>query len=189
VNVSVLKRNATKRVNIDLKNVTQNVLDQKISNLCVPISVVTLLRFAMKNDLDFEDKKGEYSAEKILATLTLIVYPRSMAGLNLNPKKEEEKSQLNQIELLLKRLCEKTYFMETGWEIIRQIYDFSRDQPKKSTCKFEQGKIIELLGLFISNSKISFSHFERELSFHSSSDRHRRFSSSRPSNRRRFLPR
>jgi len=92
----------------------------------------------MKNDLDFEDKYGRYSAEKILATLTLIVYPRSMAGLNLNPKKEEEKKQMTEIELLLKRVCVKTYLMETGWQIIRKLFPIEEYQPKKSTCKFEQ---------------------------------------------------
>jgi hypothetical protein len=130
-------------MNQDLQNVTKNVLDQKSSNLCVPISVATLLRFAIKNDLGFEDERGSYSAEKILANLTLIVFPRSMAGLNLNPKKEEEKYQLNQIELLLKRLCEKTYLMETGWEIIRHTYYGVQNQPKKSACKFERGKDIK----------------------------------------------
>jgi hypothetical protein len=78
-----------------------------------------------------------------LASLTLIVFPRSMAGLNLNPKKEEEKNQLTEIELLLKRVCEKTYLMETGWHIIRQINGLDKYHPKKSTCKFEQGKAIK----------------------------------------------
>ena len=57
VNVSNLKQNATRYFNQDLKNVTQNVIDQKNSNLCVPISVATLLRFAMKNDLAFENER------------------------------------------------------------------------------------------------------------------------------------
>ena len=137
VNVSSLKQTATKFVNQDLQNVTKNVFDQKSSNLCVPISVATLLRFAMKRDLDFENER--YSAEKILASLTLIIYPRSMAGLNLNPNQKETKFQLNEIELLLERLCKKTYFMETGWEIIRQLDNREKFQPKKSTCKFQKG--------------------------------------------------
>jgi hypothetical protein len=135
--VSSLKQNATKCVNQDLQNLTKNVFDQKSSNLCVPISVTTLLKFAIKNDLDFVDKCGEYSAEKILSTLTLIVYPRSMAGLNLNPNEEETKFQTNEIELLLERICEKTYFMPTGWQIIR--HNCVNHQLKKSTCKFESG--------------------------------------------------
>jgi len=133
--------NATKCVNQDLQNVTKNIIDQKSSNLCVPISVATLLRFAIKNDLGFLDKYVYYSAEAILSTLILIVYPRSMAGLNLNPKKEETEFQFNEIELLLKRLCKKTYLMETGWNIIRQLDKDEKDRPKKSTCKFEKGKI------------------------------------------------
>ena len=115
------------------------MLDQKSSNLCVPISVATLLRFAIKNDLGFEDKYDAYSAEIILATLTLIVYPRSMAGLNLNPNEEEIDFQHNEVDLLLERLCEKTYLMESGWQIIREL---GVDEPKESTCKFESGKVI-----------------------------------------------
>jgi len=141
LNVSCLKQNATKLVNQDLQNVTKNVFDQKSSNLCVPISVTTLLRFAIKNDLPFEDTLGNYSAEKILATLILIIYPRSMAGLNLNPKKEETEFQLNEIELLLERLCKNTYLMESGWNIIRKLDLKEKDQPKESTCEFEKGKI------------------------------------------------
>jgi hypothetical protein len=98
-----------------------------------------LLRFAIKNDLDFEDNRGAYSTESILAHLTLIVYPRSMAGLNLNPNEEETEFQLNEIELLLERICKKTYLMPTGWEIIRQLVNQEEYQPKKSTCKFEKG--------------------------------------------------
>ena len=61
----------------------------------------------MKKDLDFEDKR--YSSEAIFANLTLIVFPRSMAGLNLNPNEEETKFQsINQVELLLNRLSKKT---------------------------------------------------------------------------------
>ena len=142
--VSSLKQNATKCVNQDLLNVTKNVFDQKKSNLCVPISVATLLRFTIKNDLDFEDKYGIYSVEKILSTLTLIVYPRSMAGLNLNPKKEETEFQTNEIELLLERICEKTYLMPTGWEIIRQLDEYEDHQPTKSSCKFKAGILIHL---------------------------------------------
>ncbi|CBY32153.1 unnamed protein product [Oikopleura dioica] len=141
VQVSSLKQNATKCVNQDLENVTKNVLNQKSSNLCVPISVATLLRFAIKNDLGFKDEYDDYSAEKILSSLILIVYPRSMAGLNLNPNQEETEFQFNEIELLLERLCKKTYLMETGWQIIRQLAWDEKDQPKKSTCKFEKGKI------------------------------------------------
>ncbi|CBY15881.1 unnamed protein product [Oikopleura dioica] len=138
VQVSSLKQNVTKCVNQDLENVTKNVLDQKSSNLCVPISVTTLLRFAIKNDLGFDDINDFYSVELILSTLTLIVYPRSMAGLNLNPNQKETEFQLNEIELLLERLCKKTYLMETGWNIIRKLDGREKLQPKKSTCKFEQ---------------------------------------------------
>ena len=64
-----------------------------------------------------------------------------MAGLNLNPNIEEFEYQLNEIELLLERLCKRTYLMETGWEIIRQLTRKEKNRPKKSTCKFEKGEI------------------------------------------------
>ena len=80
VQVSSLKQNATKCVNQELENVTKNVLDQKSSNLCVPISVATLLRFAIKNDLGFKDKLDFYSAESILSTLIIITVHNNDSG-------------------------------------------------------------------------------------------------------------
>ena len=55
-------------------------LDQKRSNLCVAIATTHLLRYAITNDLAFVDEHGTYSLENILATITMIVYPRSMSG-------------------------------------------------------------------------------------------------------------
>jgi hypothetical protein len=98
----------------------------------------------MKNDLNFQDEYGFYSAEAILSTLTLIIFPRSMAGLNLNPSENETDFQTNEIELLLERLCKETYLMETGWEIIRQIGYKEENQPEKSICRFETGKLVFL---------------------------------------------
>jgi len=90
----------------------------------------------MKNDLAFDDEDDDYTFEKILTTLTMIVYPRSFAGLNMNPKKEENNFQTNDVETLLERICKKTYLKESGWEIIRTI---SWPEPVKSTCEFEKG--------------------------------------------------
>ncbi|CBY13853.1 unnamed protein product [Oikopleura dioica] len=133
--MSNLKQKMTKCVNLTMQNLTKNILDQKSSNLCVPISVTTLLRFAMKNDLSFVDKNDQNTFDKILTILTMIVYPRSLAGLNLNPKKEESQFQTNDVETLLKRICKKTYLKESGWEIIRtqKLYE-----PDESTCEFEK---------------------------------------------------
>merc|ERR1712176_621680 len=118
VNMSCWKQQMTKCVNADMQNLTKSILNQKWSNLCVPISVTTLLRYAIKEELAFVDKYNEYTCERILTTLTMIVYPRSLAGLNLNPKKEESKSQTNDIETLLERISEKTYLKPSGWEIV-----------------------------------------------------------------------
>jgi hypothetical protein len=142
LNMSNLKHQMTKCMNLTIKNVTNNVLDQISSNLCVPISVTALLRFAMKNDLAFGEKETNhgfllYTFERILTTLTMIVYPRSLAGLNLNPKKEEKDFQTNDVETLLQRICKETYFMKSGWEIIRNQDLLSK--PAESTCEFKNG--------------------------------------------------
>jgi hypothetical protein len=139
--VSELKQNATRCVIQDLQNVTKNVLDFKgtTCTLSVPISVSTLLRFAMKNDLDWaEDIYEFYSVERILETLALIIFPQSMAGFDLNRKVEESKFQVYEVEHLLKRLCKKTYLMNSGWDIIKELGPAEKNQQEKSSCKFEQ---------------------------------------------------
>jgi hypothetical protein len=94
----------------------------------------------MKNDLCWaEDIYEFYPVEKILETLALIIYPQSMAGFDLNRKVEESKFQVHEVEHLLKRLCKKTYLMNSGWEIIRELGPAEKNQLEKSTCKFEQG--------------------------------------------------
>ena len=133
-----LKQRMTRIVNFDFQNLTINVLDQKDSNLCVPISVSVLLRWAIKNDLKVDDSTMEFNftVEKILTILTMIIYPRSLAGMNLNPKNEEKKFQHTEIELLLKRLKHETFLHKSGWEIIR-----NRDSRSKGSFDFKQGKI------------------------------------------------
>ena len=141
--MSNIRQQMTKCVKADMQNLTKNILNQNWSMLCVPISVATLLRFAMKNDLSFADKYNEYTIERILITLTMIVYPRSLAGLNLNPKKEEQKFQMNDIETMLKRICCKTYLKESGWDIIKGTK--CRDTPKDSFCNYEQGILLFII--------------------------------------------
>ena len=116
-----LKRRMTRIVNNDFDFLTKNVLNQKDSNLCVPISVSVLLRWAIKNDLKADDNKMEefFTVEKILTQLTMIIYPRSLAGMNLNPRNKEKEFQQNKIELLLRRLKNETYLDKSGWDIIR----------------------------------------------------------------------
>ena len=96
----------------------------------------------MKNDLAFGEKEINhgfllYTFERILTTLTMIVYPRSLAGLNLNPKKEEKDFQTNDVETLLQRICIETYLMKSGWEIIRNQDPLRK--PAESTCEFKNG--------------------------------------------------
>ncbi|CBY33810.1 unnamed protein product [Oikopleura dioica] len=101
------------------------------------LTLTALLRFAIKNDLAFNDD-NYYTCEKILTTLTMIVYPRSLAGLNLNPNREESQFQTNDIETLLKRICKKTYLNESGWEIIRKEENINMVYPVESICEFEK---------------------------------------------------
>ena len=132
-----LKQKLTRQINFDFENVTKNVLNQKESNLCVPISVSVLLRWAIKNDLRVEDRKMEkyFTLEKIFTILTMVIYPRSFACFNFNPKKEEKEFQTNEIELLLRRMKFKTYLNQSGWEIIKQ-------RSLEANFDFEEGKHI-----------------------------------------------
>jgi hypothetical protein len=116
-----LKQRMTRFVNYDFDFLTKNVLNQKDSNLCAPISVSVLLRWAIKNDLKVHDDKMEeyFTVEKILTKITMIIYPRSLAGMNLNPINIEKEFQHNKIELLLKRIKNETYLNDSGWDIIR----------------------------------------------------------------------
>ena len=121
VQMSSLKQRATRAVNMDFQNLTNNVFDQKDSQLCVPITVCSLIRHALKDDLNFDDEHDNYSMEKLLTIFTMVIYPRSLAGLNLNPNAEEKDFQTSETDLLLRRLKNKTYLMESGWEIIRKM--------------------------------------------------------------------
>ena len=128
----------TRVVNFDFRYLTKNVLDQKDSNLCVPISVSVLLRWAIKNDLKVDnlEMKQYFTIEKILTQLTMIIYPRSLAGMNLNPRNKEKKFQHTDIELLLKRIKNETYLHKSGWDIIRV--------GLRVSFEFDQGKILIL---------------------------------------------
>lgn len=124
---------------MDLQDLTKNVPDQNYTELCVPISVAELIRHAMKKYLSFEDRE-EFTTEEILITLTMKVFPRSMAGLNRNPNKEEINFQTNDIETLLERMSKKTFLNLSGWDMVREQGSFS--QPPKSMFQFKKGYLI-----------------------------------------------
>jgi hypothetical protein len=67
----------------------------------------------------------------------MIIYPRSLAGMNLNPINKEKKFQHNKIDLLLARMKYETYLHKSGWDIIRD--DRIREHEKlKHTFDFNQ---------------------------------------------------
>ena len=133
----------TKQTNPNFKNLTKNVLDQKDTNLCVPISVTTLLRWAIKKDLKIWNGplNEHYSFEKIFTLLTMVIYPRSLAGLNLNSNEDEKEFQHNEIEVLLKRLKLETYLNPCGWDIIKESLGPIEipQKVKNSFCSYEEG--------------------------------------------------
>ena len=64
----------------------------------------------------------------------MVIYPRSLAGLNLNPAKNEQEFQENEIGLLLRRLKYETYLNESGWKILKTfkaLGDFDFNEGKK----------------------------------------------------------
>ena len=103
----------------------------------------------------------------------MIVYPRSMAGLNLNPNEDETNFQMNNVLTLLKRVCQKTYLSESGWDIIRLLGHPEQPRPSKSICIYGEGKTIFLL-----LNQSLFSSPVRELRLQPSSFGHGRFHSS-----------
>ena len=139
--VSFLKEEISKCVYSGMVNLSKNILNQKYSHLCVPICVTTLIRHSLRNDLQFEDRQKTHTPEKILATLNYVVYPRSMAGLNLNPSEKENGYQMNAIVNLLERVCAKTYIMESGWEIIRRLGQTNLTRPDLSYCTYQTGRL------------------------------------------------
>ena len=134
--MSYYKTKMTPVVIPKMDNLPLFVLNQKTSNLCVPLSLTTLLFSTIEKDLHFVDKAKQYTLERIFITLTMIVYPQSLAGMNLNPNEEEKKYQKNDIITLLDRVCKKTFFNESGWEIIRKQ---GFPCPPESICHFKIG--------------------------------------------------
>ena len=135
-----LKQKMTRAVNFDFKNLTKNVLDQKDSNLCVPISVSILLRSAIKKDLDPSEYvlKEHFTVEKILTQLTMVIYPRSLAGMSYNPRHTDKQFQHAKIEALLKRMKYPTYLYKSGWGIISGNHQANYDV--RGSFDFNDGK-------------------------------------------------
>ncbi|CBY13561.1 unnamed protein product [Oikopleura dioica] len=125
--------------NVDMQNLPKDILDQNDSALCVPISVTELIRHAIKYDLSFDDTNNEYTTEEILTTITMNVYPRSLAGLNRNPNKAEKDYQMTEIVSLLERMAKETFFNVSGWEIVRSKGYLS--SPRRSSFDYREGKI------------------------------------------------
>ena len=120
IHLGVLQQLYTKYMNYDFYNLTIEIIDQKDTNLCVPITITSLIRHAIKKDLQIDDAPG-FTFENILNVLVMIVYPRSLAGLNLNPAESEKAYQLGDVFTFLKRLTCRTFLSENGWFIIRKI--------------------------------------------------------------------
>ena len=100
-----------------------------------------------------------------------------MAGLNLNPKKEENNFQTNDIETMLERICKKTYLIKSGWDIIRKQNLFG-SQPAESICEYKKGKKTPF-----TSQKYIFSHAQPKLRFLAPTHRHWRLSFSNWQNR------
>lgn len=127
---------SNKHVDLDFKNLSKYVLDQKQTNLCVAIAVTTLLRYCVcKHEEKTDDQLNkEIAFEKMLTRICMEIYPRSMTGLNLNPKPEEMEYQTNDVLTLLERLKYETYLSKSGWDILKQLGLMS------GTFNFEEGE-------------------------------------------------
>jgi len=151
--MSQLNRKLRRGLTIGFQNITRNTLDQGESDLCVPVNFTTLLRHAIKEKCS---KKEEYkilgrafTSERILYFLTMRIYPRSLAGLNLNPDGREIKYQrFRNFETLLDRMVRPTYAFEAGWDWMRRIIvrEFYGDLSflKGSIFSYEKSKSISV---------------------------------------------
>ncbi|CBY10457.1 unnamed protein product [Oikopleura dioica] len=118
------------------RNVREYNLTQKGSSLCVVFSMLNLIIFALEKDLNVETSVMNkfFTQEKLLYTLAMQIYPRSLAFLNLNHRKEEKKFQPNRAINLLDRLKYPTYLSNTGWKILCDLYK----NMKPSQCIYEK---------------------------------------------------
>jgi len=143
-----LKRGRT----IGFQNVTRNAINQGDSNLCVPVNFTTLLRHAIKEHCCEEHPAHKvmgraFTFERIFYFLTMRIFPRSLAGLNLNPNAAEIRYQrFREFEDLLKRMLRPTYAYQAGWDwmrrvIVREFYDNHRFL-KYSIFSYKKGKFI-----------------------------------------------
>ena len=73
-----------------------------------------------------------------MTKLTMVVYPRSMAGLNLNSKQKEKDFQFNNAESLLRRIKFETFLNRSGWDILTQNGSYA-----PGSFDFEKGKSTE----------------------------------------------
>ncbi|CBY31442.1 unnamed protein product [Oikopleura dioica] len=118
------------------RNLREYNLSQKGSSLCVVFSMLNLIIYALEKDLNVETSVMNkfFTEEKLLYTLAMQIYPRSLAFLNLNHRKEEKDFQPNHAINLLDRIKYPTYLSKTGWKILCDLYE----NMKPSQCIYEK---------------------------------------------------
>jgi len=99
--------------------------------------MLNLIIYALEKDLNVETSVMNkfFTQEKLLYTLAMQIYPRSLAFLNLNHRKEEKDFQPNHAINLLDRIKYPTYLSNTGWKILCDLYE----NMKPSQCIYEEG--------------------------------------------------
>ena len=130
IQMSEMKFEFTKFFHEGFQNVTRHVIDQKDSALCVPICVANLLcsailecvktkrlpRYLHEDCFDVEKVKEAFSFKRIFHFITFLIYPRSLAGMNLNPNHDEIQKQYSQrIEGILDSLKNGPYAQMPMW--------------------------------------------------------------------------
>ena len=120
-----LKHRLARIVNLDFMTLTAKNIDERQRSLSVAFSVSALLRWAINNDLKTSDMKMEskYSLDKIFIILTMVIYPRSFRGFNLNPRKADGNFQATDVEILLRRLKYPSYLNRSGFDILKESGD------------------------------------------------------------------
>ena len=130
-------------------NVTQSVMLQRNTNLCVPISVCDLFYTVLQlftDELRIKLLKYKLSREHLISCLTMRLTPRSLHEWSQYGAigEVDTSNQLTVAERVLNRIVNRTYFECEGWRILLMetdylLYDDINAKAPKTAMKLKTG--------------------------------------------------
>lgn len=147
-------------------NVTQSVMLQRNTNLCVPISICDLfytVLHSFTDELRIKLLKYKLSREHLIACLTMRLTPRSLHEWSQYGAvgEVETSNQLTVAQRVLNRIVYPTYFECEGWKILLMetdylLYDDLIAKAPKAEVEMKTGChfLLYLLNNGVSNIKL-----------------------------------